>query len=168
MTLSMYQASSPVFVRMLNNLADILRKAAAHVEAKKIDPAALLHARLYPDMFPLTRQVQIATDTAKGCASRLAGIDPPRYEDSEASFAELLARIEKTIAFVKSVAPEVIDGSEGRTITLKVRDQTIVFTGLAYLLNFAQPNFYFHVTTAYDILRHNGVELGKTDFLGSA
>jgi hypothetical protein len=119
-------------------------------------------------MFPLTRQVQIATDNAKGCVSRLAGIDPPRYEDSEASFAELLGRIEKTIAFVKSIAPEVIDGSEGRTITLKVRDQTIVFTGLAYLLNFAQPNFYFHVATAYDILRHNGVELGKTDFLGKA
>lgn len=166
MTLSMYQASSPVFVRMLNNLAEILKKAAAHAEAKKIDPTALLRARLYPDMFPLTRQVQIATDTAKGCASRLAGIDPPRYEDNEASFTELLGRIEKTITFIKTVAPEVIDGSEGRTITLKVRDQTIVFTGQAYLLNFAQPNFYFHVTTAYDILRHNGVELGKTDFLG--
>ena len=168
MTLSMYQASSPVFVRMLDNLAEILKKAAAHAEAKKIDPAALLHARLYPDMFPLTRQVQIATDTAKGCASRLAGIDPPRYEDNEASFAELLGRIERTIAFIKSVAPKVIDGSEGRTITLKVRDQTVVFTGQAYLLNFAQPNFYFHVTIAYDILRHNGVELGKTDFLGRA
>lgn len=166
MNISMYQASVPVFVRMLNNLAGILKKGAAHAEAKKIDPAALLHARLYPDMFPLTRQVQIATDTAKGCASRLAGIDPPRYEDSEVSFAELFERIEKTIAFIKSVAPEVIDGSEGRTITLKVRDQTITFGGLAYLFNFALPNFYFHVTTAYDILRHNGVELGKTDFLG--
>jgi hypothetical protein len=164
----MYQASTPVFVHMLNNLADILKKAAAHAEAKRIDPAALLHARLYPDMFPLTRQVQIATDTAKGCASRLAGIDPPRYEDKESTFAELLGRIEKTTAFVKSVKAEQIDGSEARTITLKVRDQAITFTGLAYLLNFALPNFYFHVATAYDILRHNGVELGKQDFLGKA
>ena len=168
MTISMYQTSVPVFVRMLNNLAGILEKAAAHAERKKIDPPALLQARLYPDMFALTRQVQIATDNAKGCASRLAGIDPPRYEDTETSFAQLLARVEKTIAFVKSVKPEQIDGSEARTIMLKVRDQTITFTGLAYLLNFVLPNFYFHVTTTYDILRHNGVELGKPDFIGKA
>jgi len=167
-TISMYQASAPVFVRMLNNLAGVLKKAAAHAEAKKIDPAVLLHARLYPDMFALVRQVQIATDNAKGCVARLAGIDPPRYEDKESSFAELFSRIEKTIAFMTSVKPEQIDGSEARTITLKVRDQTITFTGLVYLLNYAQPNFYFHVTTAYGILRHNGVELGKPDFLGKA
>lgn len=164
----MYQASAPVFVRMLNNLAEVLKKAVAYAEAKKIDPTVLLNARLYPDMFPLVRQVQIATDNAKGCVSRLAGIDPPRYEDNESSFAELLSRIEKTIAFVKSVKPEQIDGSEARTITLKLRDQTNTFAGLVYLLNFAQPNFYFHVTTAYDILRHNGVELGKPDFIGKA
>lgn len=162
----MYQSSVPVFVRMLNNLAEILKKAAAHAETKKIDPAVLLQTRLYPDMFALARQVQIATDTAKGCAARLAGVEPPRYEDKESSFPELLARIEKTIAYAKSIKPDQIDGSEDRPIVLKVRDQSINFTGLAYLLNFALPNFYFHVATAYDLLRHNGVELGKQDFLG--
>ena len=166
MVISMYQASAPVFVRMLNNLADILRKGADHAQAKKIDPAALLQARLYPDMFTLTRQVQIATDNAKGCVARLAGIDPPRYDDTESGFHELQGRIERTIAFVQSFKAEQIDGSEGRTVVLKVRDQSITFTGIAYLLNFALPNFLFHVTTAYDILRHNGVVLGKSDFLG--
>jgi len=168
MNISMYQSSVPVFVRMLNNLAEILKKAAAHAETKKIDPAVLLQTRLYPDMFALARQVQIATDTAKGCAARLAGVEPPRYEDKESSFPELLARIEKTIAYAKSIKPDQIDGSEDRPIVLKVRDQSINFTGLAYLLNFALPNFYFHVATAYDLLRHNGVELGKQDFLGRA
>ena len=166
MNISMYQSSVPVFVRMLNNLAEILKKAAAHAETKKIDPAVLLQTRLYPDMFALARQVQIATDTAKGCAARLAGVEPPRYEDKESSFPELLARIEKTIAYAKSIKPDQIDGSEDRPIVLKVREQSINFTGLAYLLNFALPNFYFHVATAYDLLRHNGVELGKQDFLG--
>ncbi|OGI66371.1 MAG: hypothetical protein A2W18_13395 [Candidatus Muproteobacteria bacterium RBG_16_60_9] len=168
MNISMYQSSVPVFVRMLNNLAEILKKAAAHAETKKIDPAVLLQTRLYPDMFALARQVQIATDTAKGCAARLAGVEPPRYEDKESSFPELLARIDKTIAYAKSIKPDQIDGSEDRPIVLKVRDQSINFTGLAYLLNFALPNFYFHVATAYDLLRHNGVELGKQDFLGRA
>ena len=168
MTISMYQASVPVFVRMLNNLADILKKAATHAEAKKIDQAALLQSRLYPDMFAMRRQVQVATDAAKGCTARLAGIEPPRYDDDESNIADLVGRIERTIAYVSSVKPEQIDGSEGRTITLKVRDQTRTFPGMAYLLNFALPNFYFHVTTAYDILRHNGVELGKQDFLGRA
>src|SRR3990172_3439831 len=168
MNISMYQSSVPVFVRMLNNLAEILKKAAAHAETKKIDPAVLLQTRLYPDMFALARQVQIATDTAKGCAARLAGVEPPRYEDKESSFPELLARIEKTIAYAKSIKPDQIDGSEDRPIVLKVRDQSINFNGLAYLLNFALPNFYFHVATAYDLLRHNGVELGKQDFLGRA
>jgi len=168
MNISMYQSSVPVFVRMLNNLAEILKKAAAHAETKKIDPAVLLQTRLYPDMFALARQVQIATDTAKGCAARLAGVEPPRYEDKESSFPELLARIDKTIAYAKSIKPDQIDGSEDRPIVLKVREQSINFTGLAYLLNFALPNFYFHVATAYDLLRHNGVELGKQDFLGRA
>lgn len=164
MTISMYQASAPAFIRMLNNLAAILEKAAAHADAKTIDPAVLLNTRLYPDMFPLVRQVQIATDTAKGCAARLAGREPPRYQDNEASFAALLARIRKTIAYLDTAKPAEIDGSEERTINLKVRDGTLTFTGLAYLLHFALPNFYFHVTTAYGILRHCGVELGKTDF----
>jgi uncharacterized protein len=166
MTISMYQASVPVFSRALNNLTEILKKAAAHAEAKKIDPLALLQARLYPDMFPLQRQVQIATDTAKGCAARLAGMEPPRYEDDEASFADLLSRIDKTQAYTQSIKAEQIDGSESRPVSLKLRGQTVAFSGLAYLLVFALPNFFFHVTTAYDILRHNGVELGKQDYLG--
>jgi uncharacterized protein len=167
MTLSMYQASVPVFLRALGNLTAVLKKAAAHAEAKKIDPSALLQARLYPDMFPLIRQIQIATDTAKGCAARLAGLEPPRYEDGEASFAEVLARIEKTCAYAQSIKPEQIDGSEARPVSLKLRGQTVAFSGVAYLLNFVLPNFFFHVTTAYDILRHNGVELGKQDYLGA-
>lgn len=167
MTLSMYQASVPVFLRAFGNLTAILKKAAAHAEEKKIDPSALLQARLFPDMFPLARQVQIATDTAKGCAARLAGLEPPRYEDTEAGFAELLSRIEKTCTYVQSVTPEQIDGSEARPVSLKLRGQTVAFSGAAYLLNFALPNFFFHVTTAYDILRHNGVQLGKQDYLGA-
>lgn len=168
MSISMYQASVPVFVRMLTNLDAILRKAQAHAEARKIDPTVLLQSRLYPDMFPLVRQAQIAGDTAKGCTARLAGAEPPRYEDTEASFAELYARIDKTIAYVKSVSAGQIDGSEERTVTIKLRDRTLTFPGLAYLLHYALPNFYFHVTTAYAILRHNGVELGKPDFLGGS
>lgn len=166
MSISMYQASIPVFARALANLAAVLDKGAAHAEAKKIDPAVLLNTRLYPDMFPLVRQVQIATDAAKGCASRLAGLDPPRYEDNETTFSQLRARIEKTIAHLNSFKPADIDGSEQRTITLRIRDQTVTFPGMQYLLHFAQPNFYFHYTTAYDILRHGGVDLGKRDFLG--
>jgi len=166
MVISMYRVSVPVFVRMLNNLADILRKAAAHAEAKKIEPSVLLTARLYPDMFTLARQVQIATDQAKGGAARLAGVEPPKYEDNEATFDELSGRIDKVISFVKSISPEAIDGSEEREVTLNIRGQTMRFNGLTYLLNFVLPNFYFHIATAYDILRHNGVELGKPDFLG--
>jgi hypothetical protein len=166
MTLSMYQASVPVFLRMLDSLAAILEKAAAHADARKIDPAVLLNTRLYPDMFPLVRQVQIATDTAKGCASRLAGREPPRYDDTEASIPELLARIRKTRAHLEAADAAEIDGSEERVVNLKLRDRTLTYTGLAYLLHFALPNFYFHVATAYGILRHCGVELGKVDFLG--
>lgn len=166
MSISMYQASVPVFVRMLNNLNAILRKAQVYAETRRIDPAVLLQYRLYPDMFPLVRQVQIASDNAKGCVARLAGIEPPRYEDTEASFAELYARIDKTIAYVKSVEAASIDGSEERTVEIKLRDRRLTFTGLAYLLHYALPNFYFHITTAYDILRHGGVDIGKPDFLG--
>lgn len=166
MTISMYQASVPVFIHMLNNLAAILEKAAAHAEAKKIDPAVLINSRLAPDMFPLSRQVQIATDGAKGCAARLAGLEPPRYEDNESTFPELIARLRKTIDYLAAFTPAQIDGSEEKTIVMKFRDSSRTFVGLPYLLHYVLPNFYFHVTTAYAILRHCGVELGKQDFLG--
>jgi len=166
MSISMYQASIPTLVHMLKNLDAILAKAAAHAETKRIDPSVLVNSRLYPDMFPLARQIQIATDMAKGCGARLAGQEPPKYEDTEASFPELSARIQKTIAYLGSLKAEAIDGSEERAITLKLRDASVTFRGTAYRLNFVLPNFYFHVTTTYAILRHNGVELGKQDFLG--
>jgi len=167
MSLSMYQASTPVFIRGLKNLSAILDKAAAYAEAKKIDPSVLLNARLAPDMFALTRQVQIATDGAKGCAARLAGIEIPSFEDNESTFAEVQARIAKTIAFLQTVDASQIDGSEARAVTLKVRGKEITFQGQPYLLSFVLPNFYFHLTTAYNILRHNGLEIGKMDYLGS-
>lgn len=167
MTLSMYQASIPLLVRSLSNLDAILQKAAAHGETKKIDPAVLVNSRLFPDMFPLSRQVQIASDTAKGCAARLAGLEPPKYEDNEATFSELAARIEMTIAYLNAFEPQQLDGSENRTITLPLRERTLTFSGVTYLLQWALPSFFFHVTTAYAILRHHGVEIGKKDFLGS-
>ncbi|MGE0371118.1 MAG: DUF1993 family protein [Gammaproteobacteria bacterium] len=166
MAISMYQACVPPLTRTLNNLGGLLEKAAAHAEARKIDPAVLIGSRLYPDMFPLARQVQIASDNAKGCAARLAGLDPPRYEDTETTFPELTARLRKTVDFLATVRPEQIDGSEERTITLVMRHGTLTFPGQTYLLNYALPNVYFHATTAYAILRHNGVEVGKQDFLG--
>jgi len=162
----MYQTSAPRYTRMLRNLSAILDKAQAHCEAKKIEPAAITSARLYPDMFPLTRQVQIACDTAKGAVARLAGVDIPKHEDSEQTFAELKARIAKTIDFIESLKAAQIDGTESREVVLKLRSGDRKFSGLSYLLDFANPNFYFHVTTAYNILRHNGVEVGKWDFLG--
>jgi hypothetical protein len=167
MTMSMYQACVPAFLQQLGALSGVLQKAAAHASARKIDPAALLNARLFPDMFPLTRQVQIACDFAKGASARLAGIEPPVYEDNEKSFEELQARIEKTMAFVKALKPGQIDGSEDRDITVKVAGKPVTFKGQPYLVNFALPNFYFHAATAYAILRHNGVELGKRDFIGA-
>ena len=163
----MYAASIPPLIKSLTNLRAILEKAATYAEAKKIDPAVLISARLYPDMYPLSRQVQIATDVAKGAASRLAGLEPPKYDDNEATFPELLARIDKTVALLKSFAPEKIDGSEQKTILLPRHDRVTEFTGLAYLTDFVLPNLYFHVTTAYAILRHNGLEIGKKDFLGN-
>ncbi len=166
MSLTMYQASIPVFVRMLDNLSGILDKAAAHAEAKKIDPAIFINARLAPDMFPLSRQVQIATDMVKGCAARLAGIDVPSYEDNESTFSELQARIAKTKAFIESVSASQVDGSEERKITLKFGSKELSFLGQAYLLDFVLPNFHFHLTTTYAILRHNGVEIGKKDYTG--
>lgn len=166
MSISMYQASVPVLVHMLKNLDAIIAKAAAHADARKIDPSVLVNSRLYPDMFPLARQIQIATDMAKGCGARLAGEEPPKYDDTEASFPELSARVQKTINYLESLKAAAIDGSEERVIALKLRNASVTFSGMFYLLNFVLPNFYFHVTTTYAILRHNGVELGKPDYLG--
>jgi uncharacterized protein len=166
MAISMYQASAPLFTRMLTSLALCLDKAEKFCEDKKVDPGALLNARLYPDMFHLIKQVQIATDMAKGGIARLAGQEPPVYEDAEKSFADLAARIQKTIAFINGFKPEQIDGTEDKDITLKMRAGETKFKGLAYLQHFVYGNLYFHVTTTYAILRHNGVEVGKRDFLG--
>ncbi|MGZ5571645.1 MAG: DUF1993 domain-containing protein [Usitatibacter sp.] len=162
----MYQASVPTFVRALNNLAAILEKAAAHAEARKIDPAVLVNSRLYPDMFPLVKQVQIAADAAKGGCARLAQVEPPVFEDNEATFADLVARLRKTVSYLETLKPEQIDGSEDRTVTWQTRHATKSMQGMPYLLNHVLPNLFFHVTTAYDILRHSGVEIGKGDFLG--
>jgi len=167
MTISMYRASVPVFKRTLENLDAILDKAIKYAETRKIEPNVLLQGRLAPDMFNLIRQVQIATDQAKGGVARLAGQEPPKFDDIESSFADVKARIAKTIAFLNSFRPEQIDGSEARDITLSVGGQTMKFKGLDYLLSFVTPNIYFHVTTTYAILRHNGLDVGKGDFLGS-
>ena len=166
MTLSMYQASVPVFTRMLENLSAILAKGAAHAEAKKIEAAVFINARLAPDMYPLARQVQIASDAAKGCVARLAGVEVPSYPDTESTFPELHARVGKTLAFVKGFTAAQIDGSEERSVTLKMRAGDVTFRGQDYLFKMALPNFFFHVTTTYDILRHNGVEVGKMDYIG--
>ncbi len=166
MTISMYQASAPVFTRMLTQLKVILDKTATQAAAKKIDDSVYLTARLYPDMLPMGRQIHIACDFAKGCCARLAGLEVPKYEDNEMSFADFQARIDKTIAFVASIAPAQIDGQEERVINITVAGNPVTFKGQAYLLHMALPNFYFHLTTAYAILRHNGIEIGKGDFLG--
>lgn len=166
MTISMYQASVPVFIKTLNNLSAILDKAATFSELKKIDQSVLLGYRLAPDMFNFTRQIQIACDFAKGAGSRLAGIEPPVYEDSETNLAELKARIDKTIALLHTFTPAQIDGSEERDINAKVRGNAVTYKGQAYLLHSVLPNFFFHATTAYAILRHCGVEIGKRDFIG--
>jgi hypothetical protein len=166
MTVSMFTASVPVYTQFLTSLSAILKKAAAHAEAKKIDPSVLINARLSPDMFALARQVQIATDHAKGSLARLAGVEIPAYADTEATFDELEARIQKTLAFVKTFKPEQIDGTEGKEIVLTFGTQKFPFNGQTYLIQFALPNFYFHTTMAYAILRENGVEIGKRDFMG--
>jgi hypothetical protein len=163
----MYSMSVPVFVKSLGQLSAILDKAAAHAEAKKVDPTVLLNARLFPDMFPLTKQVQVACDFAKGSVARLAGQEPPKYDDNEASIADLKARIARTVEYIHGFSEAQFAGSETREVTLKIRDQTLVYKGLSYLAHIALPNFFFHATTAYDILRHNGVELGKRDFIGT-
>jgi len=167
MTFSMYSASVPVFRQILTALSAILDKAEAHAADKKIEPSALLQARLFPDMFPLARQVQVAADFAKGACARLAGVDVPKYDDVESTFAELRARIATTLAFIATLDQEAIAGSVDRAITTGSGEKTRHFTGQEYLLHYAYPHFYFHATTAYDILRHNGVEVGKKDFIGS-
>ncbi len=168
MSLSMYQASAPVFRHQLGALCTILTKAEDHVAARKLDPLALLQCRLYPDMFPLMRQVQIASDSAKGAVARLAGADVPSYPDVETSFEQLKDRCTRTEAFIAGFSAEQIDGSEDREIVLAMRGSSVTFKGQQYLTGFALPNFYFHMTTAYAILRHCGVELGKRDFLGAS
>jgi hypothetical protein len=166
MAISMYQMSVPLFLKMLGNLSAILEKGAAFAEAKKVDPAVLLGYRLAPDMLNLTRQVQIASDHAKRACARLAGVEAPPYEDNEASFADLKARIDKTVAFIKTLEPKQFDGSETREIKLKIGGADRTLSGQTYYLHNALPNFFFHVTTAYAILRHCGVPIGKGDYIG--
>jgi hypothetical protein len=165
MSISIYQASVPIFSHMLGSLSGVLAKAEANAEERKIDPAVFIAARLAPDMFPLKRQVQIASDFAKGASARLAGREVPSWGDSEETFADLQARIAKTRDFLESLKESEFEGGEARPIELKVGPHELKFDGLTYLQTFALPNFYFHVTTAYDILRHNGVPLSKIDFL---
>ena len=166
MTISMYQASIPVFIRMLNNFVVILEKAATHVETNKIEALALINFRLYPDMLPFSKQVQIAADAAKIGIARLTGIASPKDDDNETTFPELIARLHNTIAHLKTFKPEQIDGLEDKEIIIQSHGTTLTYRGQDFLLNRALPNFYFHLTTAYDILRHNGVTLGKRDYLG--
>lgn len=168
MTITLYSASIPTFIKGLNSLALVLKIAEADIAARKIDPLVITSARLYPDMLPLTKQIQIATDGAKGYAARLAGVEVPSFADTETTFEELQARIAKTVDFLKTIEPAQIDGGEDKAITLKFPNNTFEFTGLDYLTDFAMPNFYFHLATAYAILRKNGVQLSKRNFLGAA
>jgi hypothetical protein len=166
MSVSLYDVSVPVFTLALNNLASVLDKAVSHAEEKKVDPKVLVEARLIIDMLPLSKQVQIACDNAKGPAARLAGVEIPKHEDNETTITELKARVAKTLDFIKGLKPEQFQGADTREILLKFPQTTLKFTGLNYLTNFALPNFFFHVTMAYAVLRKNGVTLGKQDFLG--
>jgi hypothetical protein len=163
----MSSASVPIFTRMLTNVKAWLDKAEAHAEAKKFDPSVYLSARLAPDMLPFAKQIQIACDTVKFCVARLAGVESPKFDDSETTLVQLRERIDATLNYVKSVSAVQIDGSEERDITIPRRDGAMVMKGEAYLKHYALPNLFFHVTTAYALLRHNGVELGKTDYLGA-
>ena len=168
MTISLYAASVPVFTQMLGSLGAVLAKAEAHAAAKKIEPNALLQARLFPDMFALIRQVQIACEFARGVSARLAGVEAPKVEDKEQTFADLQALIARTVAFLDAFTASQIDGQEDREIILRPgTPKEKRFTGQAYLLSYALPQFFFHVTTTYAILRHNGVELGKRDYMGA-
>jgi uncharacterized protein len=166
MNISMYNASIPVMIKMLGNLETILDKAIAHAAARKIDDTAFVEARLFPDMFTFARQIRVATDMSKGAGARLAGVEIPKFEDNEKTLPELKARLRKCIDFLKTLTPAQIDGSEDKAITLTAGPNTLNFKGLDYLNSWVLPNFYFHVTTAYNLLRHGGVEIGKMDFLG--
>jgi hypothetical protein len=163
----MYEASVPVFTHVLANLAAILEKGQAHARARGIDPAELVNARLAPDMFPLSRQVQIATDVVKGFAARMTGAEPPSWPDTESTFDELIARVGKAVDYLGSVEPSPLEGAADRTISFNIRGEPVTFQGLAYLQKFVLPNLFFHTTITYAILRNNGVELGKRDFLGA-
>ena len=168
MTISLYTASVPVFKQMLNSMGAVLAKADAHATAKNIDANVLLQARLFPDMFPLVKQVQIAAEFARGVSARLAGVEVPVYEGSEQTFADLQALIGKTVAFIDGFTAAQIDGQEGRDIVLRPgTPKEKKFNGQAYLLSYALPQFFFHVTTTYAILRHNGVDVGKRDYMGA-
>jgi len=167
MTISLSSATVPMARHMLTNLSHILDKGAAHAEAKKFDPANLLNFRLYPDMLPFTRQIQIACDAVKNGLARVAGIEPPKFEDNETTMDELFARVRKTIEYIDSVPATSLDGSEDRDIKIPLRDRTVEFKGLEFLQKWALPNFFFHHVTAYNLLRHNGVDIGKRDFLGA-
>jgi len=167
MTISMYAASVPVLKQMLGALSAVLAKGAANADSRKIDPSVFVAARLAPDMFALARQVQIATDMTKGGIARLAGVEIPKYEDTETTIEALQTRLAKTITFIESVTSAQLDGTEDKAITITVAKQDRHFTGQSYLLHWVIPNVMFHVTTAYNILRHNGVDIGKRDFLGS-
>lgn len=168
MTCSMYQATVPVFTRMLTNLSAILQKAEHYAETKNIDPSVLINARLAPDMFSLGRQIQICSDAAKGCAARLAQIEIPSFLDKETTFPEFHDRLTKTISFLKTISESQFAGCEDRQISLKVASQEMAFRGQDFAFHFALPNFYFHMSMAYAILRHNGLDIGKVDFLGKA
>jgi hypothetical protein len=166
MSLSMYSSSIPVFLHYLKNLSVLLKKGAEYAAEKKVDEKVLTGSRLYPDMFPLTRQVQIACDVAKGCGARLAGVDVPKYEDSEVTFSELQARVDKTVSFLNTLSASQIDGSEQKQIKLQSGPRELEVVGDFFLRNWALPNVFFHITTTYNILRHNGVPVGKMDYLG--
>jgi uncharacterized protein len=166
MTISMYQASVPPIVKCLQNLIAILSKGAAHAETKKIDPSVLINSRLYPDMHPLSKQVQIASDLTRRGVARLAGVEAPAMADDETTFPQLIDRLNATIAYLETITPAQIDGTENKRIDLPIGKHSIEFAGMPYLISFILPNLYFHATTTYNILRHSGVELGKIDFLG--
>ncbi|WP_353431663.1 DUF1993 domain-containing protein [Polynucleobacter sp. MWH-UH23A] len=166
MPMSMYQASIPQFVKMLTNLSNILKKGEAFAKEKNIDGAVLINDRLAPDMFPLSKQIQIACDQVKNGMARLAGVEPPKFDDHESTFEQLQERIAKTIAFAKTITPAQLEGSETKEIKFSIKEWNFEFVGDQYLLTWIIPNFYFHIATAYNILRHNGVEVGKSDYLG--
>jgi hypothetical protein len=167
MSLSLYEATIPTFLHTLNNLKAILEKAVAHAEARKFDANVFVTTRLFPDMLPLSRQIQIASDAAKGAAARLSGTEPPKFEDNETTMAELLARIAKTVDYLQTFKPEQFAGADDRIITIKTQRATLNFKAADFVRHWALPNFFFHVTTAYGLLRHGGVEIGKLDFLGN-